>query len=324
MTTPSQGPRRFRSLRRVLFVLGVVGALLVASRVSNMLFERPVPRSMVAGAGTAPEAPAPGGLPPDDVSVFHVTSAEGPVDAFREGRWMAVQKGDVLTRDDLVRTGPGAQAVLRVSAGAEVELREKVEIRLDRFSAAGATVDLRRGKVVARVTTTANDALAITVRETRTSNEGPAHFVVMADEHGQVAVATLKGAARFAAAGKSVKVTEGSQTVSRLGEPPDDPERIPEEVLLQVVWPPNEKHAELASVQGRVEQSSLVTVNGAPAVVGADGRFAAAVPLREGANVVEVQAEDLVGRRRRQAVTLLRRSARPLRLKPEPAQLWKK
>jgi hypothetical protein len=314
------GARRFNHTGTALLVISVAVALFVATRVSGLLFERPArPRvgaPPVAGAGGS-------GTPGDEGAIFQVTAAEGQVDAYRDGRWIAIQRGDVLTRDDIVRTVPGARAVLHLSAGTEVELREKVEIRLDRLSAAGASLDLRRGKVVARVAA-AGDALAITARETRTSNEGPAHFVVLADEHGQVSVAALKGKARFAAAGKTVALPQGTETRSRLGEPPDDPEKIPEAVLLQVVWPAGEKHGDTAAIQGQVAGTSVVTVNGTAAAVAPDGRFEARVPLREGANVVDVQAEDLAGRTRGASTTVVRRSARPPRLAPEPAELWKK
>jgi hypothetical protein len=295
----------------VLLVVGAGALLFAATRVSRWLFERP---TRLAGAA----ARAPGG---DDGGVFQVMAAEGQVDAYRDGRWIKVERGDLLTRDDVVRTVPASRAVLRLG-GTEIELREKVEIRLDRLSTAGASVDLRRGKVVARVSA-ARDALAITARETRTSNEGPAHFVVMADERGVVSVASLEGAARFAAAGKTVTVQAGRETRSRPGQPPDDPEKIPEEVLLQVVWPAAEKHAETAAIEGRAGNSALVTVNGVPTPVAPDGRFSVTVPLREGSNVVEVQAEDVSGRTRRESTTLVRRPVRPPKLAPEPVELWK-
>jgi hypothetical protein len=178
--------------------------------------------------------------------------------------------------------------------------------------------------VVARVEA-ANETLAITARETTTSTEGPAHVVVQADEHGQVSVATLKGKARFASAGKTVVVSEGTETRSaRAGAPPEDPERIPEDVLLQVVWPEGERHGDMARIEGHVGTASLVTVNGAETAVGGDGRFSAFVPLREGPNRVAVEAEDLAGRRRAAAATLVRRPTRPPRLAREPGDLWKR
>jgi hypothetical protein len=300
----------------VLVALG--GGLFAASRLSHVLFEPPRRAPAPAALAGGPDASK-----PDDARIFQVVSSDGQVDAFRDGRWLAIRAGDLLTRDDLVRTAPGAHAVVRLSAGGEIELRERVEIRLDRLSAAGSTVDLRRGKVVARVGD-AKETLAITARETLTSTEGPAHVVVQNDDHGLVSVATLKGSARFAAAGKTVVVAEGTETRAQAGAPPSDPEKIPEDVLLQVVWPEGERHGETATVEGRVGSASLVTINGAGAAVGADGRFSARVSLREGGNRIAIQAEDLAGRQREATKTLTRRSTRPPKLAPEPTELWKK
>jgi len=182
---PRKPPGRWRHVGTWALVLVVVGGVFAASRLSRSLFERPA--RGLAPSTKASEAIADAGGPAD-ARIFQVVSADGQVDVYRDGRWISVHQGDLLTRDDLVRTVPGAHAVLRLSAGGEIELREKVEIRLDRLSAAGSSVDLRRGKVVARVES-ANETLAITARETTTSTEGQAHVVVQSDEHGLVSVA---------------------------------------------------------------------------------------------------------------------------------------
>ncbi len=323
---PDKPPsKRFPVVGTVLLLGLVGGGLFAATRLSRALFERPQPGAPVVAAALPVGIPVAAVDAGGDASIFQVVSANGQVDAYRDGRWIAIHRGDLLTRDDVVRTVPGANAVLRLSAGGEIELREKVEIRLDRLSAAGSTVDLRHGKVVARVGGDARDTLAITARETTTSTEGPAHLVVQADEHGQVSVAALKGTARFAAAGKTVILREGTQTrSSRAGAPPDDPEKIPEEVLLQVVWPEGEHHADSATIEGHATSASLVTINGTPTAVGEDGRFRATLPLREGANRVNVQAEDLAGRTRAATGTITRRPTRPPKLATEPRELWKK
>jgi hypothetical protein len=313
-------PGRLRHLGTAGLVLALGGGLFAASRLSRALFERPSRHG--APVAEAREGGLGGVAGGADASIFQVVSADGQVDAYRDGRWIAIHQGDLLTRDDLVRTVPGAHAVLRLSAGGEIELREKVEIRLDRLSAAGSSVDLRHGKVVARIGA-ATDTLAITARETTTSTEGPSHVVVQADEHGQVSVATLKGKARFASGGKTVVLPEGTETRSvRAGAPPEDPERIPEDVFLQVVWPEASPRAETARVEGRVKPASLVTINGATAAVGADGRFEATVPLHEGGNRLAIEAEDLAGRKRKEATTVVRRPTRPPKLAPEPGALW--
>jgi hypothetical protein len=309
-----------RKLGTTLLVATGFAALGAAAVVSHRYFNvRPLRPTAAAPAPPSAAALAPA---PSDEALFQVTAASGTVEAQRGGLWLPIKKGDTLSRTDLVRTAAGGRAVLSLSTGTEIELRERVEIELDRL-AKGTTVDLRRGKVVARVS--GSDGLAITSRDTRTANEGPAHFVVLSDERGRVSVAALSGKATFTAGGKSLTLPEGTQSSSEGGAPPSDPERIPEEVLLEVVWPAAEQRhgVEKTEVQGKAAPSSTVTVNGARATVGPDGRFTATVPLKSGKNSVDVAAEDLAGRTRQTSATLVRRGAPPA-LTPESTDLWKK
>ncbi len=309
--TPPPAPRRMGTL--ALVAVGAV-AVVAAAAVSRRVLQ---PTALVA---SAPPAPSPAVVV--DAGTFQVASAVGTVEAERDGAWRPIKKGDTLTRADVVRTAAGAGATLQLSAGTEVELREKVEIGLDRLPG-GAAVDLRHGKVFARVS--GGDGLEINAHDTRTANEGPAHFVVMSDDAGRVSVAALSGRAKFSAGGKTLSVPAGSESWSQAGGPPSDPERIPEDVLLDVVWPTDEqRHAvDRAAVQGRASPSSTITVNGSPAVVGADGRFTAVVPLRVGKNTLDVSAEDVTGRMRRTSGTVVRRGPPPP-LTPEAADLWNK
>jgi hypothetical protein len=314
-----------RSRRRLGLILPLVlaGLALGAGNLISKRLRRGPSEASTASPATSARAAAAAGLPADDSSVFQVATATGVVEAQRDGRWMPIRNGDTLTRADVVRTAAGAQAILKLSAGTEIELRERVEIGLDRLPS-GPTVDLRRGKVLARVSGT--DALAITSHQTRTANDGPARFVVLSDPQGRVSVATLSGAARFAAGGKEVSVAAGAQSSSLAGAAPADPERIPEEIFLEVVWPASEQRhtVEHTEIRGRATPSSVVRVNGAPAPVGADGQFTTALPLAEGKNPVEVEVEDLTGRTRRASGTVLRRGPAQPALTPEPTELWKK
>jgi hypothetical protein len=309
-----------RKLGTAALVAIAVASLAAAAVLSRRFLAARPPASPVSPVTVAQLAPAP---PHDEATAtFQVTAATGTVEAERAGQWIAIKNGDTLTRNDVVRTAAGGRAVLRLSAGTEIELRERVEIGLDRL-AGGATVDLRRGKVVAHVS--GPEGLEITSRDTKTANEGPAHFVVLSDDRGRVSVAALSGKARFTAAGKALTIPQGTQSSSEAGAAPSDPERIPEEVLLEVVWPAAEQRhaAETTEVSGRAAPSSVVTVNGTRTQVGADGHFTATVPLRTGKNPVAVEAEDLSGRTRATASTLVRRGPAPA-LTPETTDLWKK
>ncbi len=304
-----------------LIALGL-GAVAVAAVTSRHYLSSPPGSPGPAEALARRAAVVPSPAPPRDEATFQVTSATGSVEAQRAGQWVPIKAGDTLTRTDVVRTAAGGRAILQLSAGTEIELRERVEIGLDRL-ASGATVDLRHGKVVAHVS--GSDSVEITSRDTRTANEGPAHFVVLSDERGRVSVASLAGKAKFTAGGKSLTLPQGTQSTSAGGAAPSDPERIPEEVLLEVVWPAAEQRHAAADteVKGRAAPSSSVTVNGTRTEVGTDGQFTATVPLRTGKNALEVKVEDLGGRTRQASATLLRRGPPPA-LTPEATDLWKK
>jgi len=314
-------PRPTRRFGLALPLLLAAAALAVAAIVSRRLTRAPWPVNQAAPSRGAEAATT--AAPGDDSGTFQVTAATGLVEAQRDGRWIAIKDGDTLTRADVVRTAPGARAVLHLSAGSEIELRERVEIGLDRLPS-GPTVDLRRGKVLARVS--GADALAITSHQTRTANEGPAHFVVLSDPQGRVSVATLSGTARFAAGGKTVALPAGTESSSEAGAAPADPERIPEEIFLEVVWPAGEqRHAtDHTEIHGRAAPSSVVTVNGQQANVGSDGQFTSALPLHEGKNSLGVEVEDLSGRTRQASTTVVRHGPPQPALTPEPTELWKK
>jgi len=337
------------NLRTIVVAAVAIAIVVVATRVSRWLFEassdaaRHLPGQLTAEASpTAPPAPT------EDGNVFEVMSATGKVEAQRAGIWSAIGKGDRLTRSDVVRTSAASGAVLRLGAGTEIELRAGVEIRLDAWSAGGpeagsaaaaaapagqpsrqqhgASVDLRRGKVLARVGS--DGALSINARDTRTTSEGPARFVVLADEHGRVAVATIAGTTRFAAGGKTIALPAGTASASQGGGPPEDPEHISEDVFLNVVWPTVDRMGEHAEIKGRATPASVVTVR-APSglettAVGADGQFSVTVPVGVGKTPIEVEAEDLVGHTKQASTTLNRRPPAPPALTPEATDLWKK
>jgi hypothetical protein len=337
-----------RSIVRTIAVVAIgIAIVVVATGVSRRLFETPDARAIAdqQAAAAAPTAPPPATT--EDEHVFEVMSATGKVEAQRGDSWAPIQRGDRLTRTDVVRTSAASGAVLRLGEGTEIELRAGVEIRLDAWNAGGsatgsaappaptaggaprpggASVDLRRGKVLARVDHAG--ALSIKARDTQTTSEGPARFVVLADEHGRVAVATIAGTTRFAAGGKTVSLPAGTASSSQAGGTPTDPEHISEEVFLNVVWPTVDRKGDHTEIKGRATPSSVVTVR-APtgletAAVGADGQFSVTVPVSVGKTPIEVEAEDLVGHTKQTSTTLTRRPPPPPSLTPEATDLWKK
>jgi hypothetical protein len=166
--------------------------------------------------------------------------------------------------------------------------------------------------------------VAITAARTRTANEGsaPARFVVTADEHGRVAVATTEGAARFEAAGRAVRVPAGTVTRAEPGQVPADPEKISEDIFLNVTWPTGDRRDDKVPVAGRAAPGSVVRVNGAQTDIDDSGRFAASVAIKVGQNPIEVEVEDSSGRSRSERREIRKIPTKAPELSPVPKELW--
>jgi len=322
---PGSSPRPARRARWALTALATVAGVSLA--VAALRYSR-APGGKTLGQSGAPAAA--GGVTPlpfqpqVESRIFQVAETSGRVEVMRNGTWTLVKPGDVLTQDDVVRTTLG-RALLKRSPATEIELRDRVEIRLDSISGDSASVDLRRGKVLAHVGRM-GDNVAITAAHTRTANldAQPARFIVTADEHGRVAVATTEGAVRFEAAGHAVTVSAGTETRAEPGAPPHDPERIAEDVLLTVAWPSGERHEEKLPITGKVGPGSLVRVNGAPASTDDSGHFTASIAMHTGPNPVEVEVEDAAGRSKSERREIKKIATRPPDLTAVPVELWKK
>ncbi len=318
MTETGEARRRAIGAAKLIAAAAAVGGtLLGASAVSRRLFERP--RRTAIPARTTPSNPIVAPAPADPS--FRLASARGKIEAYRQGRWTPIQVGEQLALQDVVLTGPSARAVIRRGANTEIEIHEKVEVRLDRFTDDSTTLDLIRGKVEGGVARP-GETLEIRAGATRSSNEGVARFVISRDARGAVGAAAKVGTALFSAAGQQVHLSEGTESFAAPGKPPSEPETIPEEVLLSVIWPAA-RGEERAQVKGKVRPSSSVKVNGVDTAVRADGSFTASLALREGANKVEIQAEDLSGLTKKVSSVLERRSKGPT-LETEPEALWKR
>ena len=107
-------PQSSRSARTIILLLVTAGAIGVAIVVSRQLLTppRPVAGSQPAASSrTVVDRPA-GGV--------EVSAATGTVEAQHDGRWVPVKAGDTLASTDVVRTAPGATAVLRLNVGTEI------------------------------------------------------------------------------------------------------------------------------------------------------------------------------------------------------------
>jgi hypothetical protein len=305
--------RTRRAIATGALITAVAGTLVAASIVSRQFFEGPSRSTPPHHPQVAPAFPAP--------ILFRVASIEGAVEALHNGQWYVVQAGDLLPLQDIIRTNKGGKALLR-RGGTEVEVREDVDIRLDKLAQDTASLAMLRGGNVVTSVEAPNETVEITAGGTRSQNRGPSRWVVQQGTAG-VVVGTVKGEVLFAAKGKQVSVRAGQESTARPDEEPSEPETIPEELLLSVMWPELEHSEAQTQVQGKVRPSSRVRVNGVEAQVRADGRFVSSVPLGVGPNKVEVEAQDILGHKKAVSKTVRRSPPSPT-LEPTDEELWKR
>jgi hypothetical protein len=307
-----------RILMTVALFVAIAGTFIVASIVSSRVFEH----SGSPAGGQSLAVSARQRAHASDANAFRVAAIEGPVETFHRGQWYVVQAGDSLSLEDVVRTPRGSRALLR-RGGSEIEVKENVDIRLDRLAASTASFDvLRGGNVIANVET-GGEALEITARRTRTANRGTARWIVSLGPLGQVSVAASKGEVRFSSHGKEVAIAAGMESVAVEAGAPSEPEKIPAEIFMSVIWPELQRQEPQAPIRGKVRPSSRVSVNGVEAPVDHDGAFSSSATLGAGANRVEVSVEDIMGRKKTAARTIEFEAPKPS-LRSTSGALWKK
>ena len=311
MTVPN---RRQAARFQILVLVLVVAVLAIATLLSRRFFEGRKPEMP---AGLSPVAPV---TPESNTNLFRVTALQGDVEALQNGQWYVVRAGHLLSTKDVVRTKPGARALLR-RGSVELELRDNMDLRLDDLEKETARVGLLRGGKVSASVGGGKEHVEITAAHTKTSNVGAARFVVSLSPSGKVNVATSEGAARFAGKGKEVIVPGGSASVALPDQAPTDPESIPQEILLSVIWPEDDRLDGQMRVKGKAQPSSKVNVNGVETEVGTDGVFRATVPLKVGKNHVQVDAEDIIGRTKSVERVVTRAAPAPT-LVPNNQELW--
>jgi hypothetical protein len=301
------------------FPLGVIALvvliLVAATLASYFVFERRRPETP---AGLPSLSPRTALARPTQ---FRVTALAGNVEAFQNGQWYVARAGHLLSSKDVVRTHDGSRALLR-RGNVEIELQDNMDLTLDKLEKTTASLGLLRGGRVSANVGKGDEQLEIKALDTRTVNVGASRFVVAVSPAGQVSVATSEGAARFESHGKQVLVDKGKESTAAPGATPSDPEPIPEQLLLSVVWPEDDKSEGVSEIRGRASPSSRVRVNGAEAPVGPDGTFLTRVQMAGLQNRVRVEAEDIVGRQK--AVSrVIRRAPRAPALEPSGEGLWK-
>jgi hypothetical protein len=319
----SPAPQSPNVPRRVLSSVALAGAvaavLTVATVFSRYFFERPLARPAAPILKGRPILGQPDGGQPN---LFRVAAIEGRVLVLYRGQWSLVAAGDYLSLLSELRTVGQSRAVLR-RGGAEIEVRENVQIRLHELADQTARIDVVSGGQLRAAVAEAGQVVEIGAEDTATRNQGPARWVVSVGTRGRVHVAAGAGKVGFKAQGREVTLQTGEESFAPRGNAPSEPRAIPAELLLSVFWPePRQVAVAAPTLRGKTRPSSQVRVNGALVPVDDDGRFAAQVPLQVGDNQLSVEAQDIDGRRKKVEAVIKRDPQAPL-LEPAKEDLWK-
>jgi uncharacterized protein (UPF0548 family) len=311
----SQRSRRPTSRFQVAIIVLVVVILATATLFSRFFFER---RRFEMPAGLPSLLPP---MRPAGIAQFRLSTLAGNVEAFQNGQWYVARAGHLLSSKDVVRTHDDSSASL-LRGSVEIKLGGNMDLRVDKLEKDDTKLGLLRGTLSANVGK-GDEKLEIEALDTRTTNVGAARFAVSAAPSGKVSVATYEGAARFESHGKQVLVGKGNESTAFPGAGPSDPEPIPKEILLSVIWPEDDKAESVSKIRGRASPSSRVRVNGEETPVAPDGNFLARVPVSDTPTRVRVEAEDTTGRQKAVDKVLRRPPHAPwLQTKDEP--LWDK
>jgi hypothetical protein len=252
-----------------------------------------------------PSAPSVARALPDTSAHMTVTAWQGSVerrDALARS-WLPLTADAQLRDNDALRTSEGASAVLTASDGLRLELSEKSEFELSALDSDVAKVMLESGRMAARVTA-GHKRLQVEVRGNPAlveSDDGA--LSLLRNQDGQLTVATTEGRAAVRSLDRRVELSAGEQSIVPVNRAPSQPSRIPSSLFLKVARSgPAVLRRREADLGGQTTPGALVQVNGVSVATDERGRFKVRVPLREGANSLEVTAADVLGRVQRQTL----------------------
>ena len=223
------------------------------------------------------------------------------------GSWHQVRVGDVLTADDLIRTGADSSAQLHLGDNVVIGVAEETDMAVSQVSDSLSRVRLDDGRLATVVHDAAEDfRLRVEVRGTDIRAESQdGEFGVQKRGDGPVSVMSKRGSVDVSADGKHVVVGENEQTLIEAGKPPREPSAIPGTLFLKLARVAVRPGQERAELDGRTVPGASINVDGAPATVTPSGRFDHSVVVREGSNVILVEVVDALGRRMRREVPLI-------------------
>ncbi|RKG82956.1 hypothetical protein D7W79_01165 [Corallococcus exercitus] len=288
--------------RQVPFLVGLV-LILAALPVGWFVFLRETPAPLPP---PAPKRTVTAPVAQKKAVELVLSHFEGNVDVRHgEGAWESARKDMPLRPTDVVRTGPGAWAVLLNGESVELRMESDSEISVEELSDQLSSMLLANGMATATVRGRPNVRHTF-VLKAKNGKENAAEasttqgtFTMSNNGKGTVSVGTREGDVKLANnEGKYVIVRAGQRSIVRPGQVPTEPVPIPSTVFLKMEWPAGktQRKPEVAVV-GQTDPGSRVMVDGVSVPTDKDGRFTVNVALKKGSNTVQVSAVDVGGAR---------------------------
>jgi len=181
-----------------------------------------------------------------------VASVTGELHRVPEG---LLKPGSTVGENEVIRTGPGAHAVLRLSDGSLVEVNERTELAV-RATWSGRSLRLERGDVIVRAAKQHRGYLRVQTRDTVASVKGTV-FAVSAGLSGSL-VSVVEGSVAVSQPGVELLLTAGEQAASNPA--------LAESVQSAVSWSPDAETylamlASLAKVEKQIAALPSLSLN---------------------------------------------------------------
>ncbi len=292
--------------RLVIALALLLGTFGVSALVYRALFsteESPKNAAISSPSDVAATRAAASSVVPPDAATTTETVLVSAIDGTLErrtpdGAWQSLSIGDTVSKDDALRTvGNEASAVLAIGTeGTTIELAG--EFTVPTLTTELSTVEVVDGRVAARVVPSADRTLRVEARGSDAVAETEdGDFSVLSTGDGTVAVASRRGNVAVTAAGETVNVEPGRQTLVSDKGPPSPPEKLPASLLLKVGKTARQLRVRQTTVRGTTTPGAIVSIGGVRVQANENGEFHTKVALQEGHNRFRVVAEDALGRR---------------------------
>jgi hypothetical protein len=135
-------------------------------------------------------------------------ASSGGVFRLPQGAW---KHGDALSAGDVIRTGAGAHAILRLTDGSRVELNERTELLIE-TAWSGETIHLERGDLLVEAAPQGYRRLRVVTQDSEATVKGTV-FAVSADAGGSL-VSVVEGSVGVVQPGLEQVLTPGQQAAS--------------------------------------------------------------------------------------------------------------